>query len=443
MQLQANYRSLLSIALPLALFQLVQNIIGFTDTVFLGRVGVVEFNACGIASMFYLVLMMVGYGLSRGAQILIARRAGEGDYRTLGLVADHLLVIEGLMAVGLFVITRFASRWLLPLFIQSDEILAAAFQYLDYRAYGIFFSLWGFVLLAIYSGVGRTKIITYVTFVLASVNIFLNYGLIFGAFGLPQMGIAGAGLASTIAELVSGLVGLAYLLRDPMRQQLNLFQFKDIQWRLVRRLWRVSMPLVVQFLVGLGGWFVFFTFIENLGATALAVSIVLKWIYQFFAIPSWSIASAVNSVASNLVGQRNFVATLTSIRRATQLSIATTLVPVALLYVFAQPIASIFTDNLDIVAGTVDMIPLIIGIITTCSVGAVAFNGLIGVGATRVSMICEVVGVALYLIYAYSIINYFNAGLGLVWCAELIYWTVLFFFSVIYLLRGRWQSNVI
>jgi len=440
MRLTANYKSILKIALPLLMFQLVQNIIGFTDTVFLGRVGVVEFNACGITSMFYLVLMMMGYGVSRGAQIIIARRAGEEDYNKLGRAFDHLLIVEGALATALFLFLYYFAGQLLPWFIQSPDILAAGEEYLYYRSWGIFFSLWGFVMLALYAGVGRTQVIFYITLLMAVVNIFLNYSLIFGHFGFPEMGIGGAGLASTISEGVSGLFGLIFLIFDPLRKKIKLFRFGRVRWHLIQKMIRLSMPLVLQFMFGLGGWFLFFTFIENMGPTPLAVSIVIKWIYQFFSIGSWSVASSINSIASNLVGQRKFKATLLSIRKSVIVSVGFTLVLLLILFLFPDYLTSIFTDDMTIITASRQLIPILGLIILMMSVSVIIFNGIVGVGATHVSLLYEVIAVVIYISYAYWVVNIMEGSLILVWCAEFIYWTILFVFSLYYLLKGKWKK---
>lgn len=443
MQLTASYKSILKIAGPLMLFQLVQNIIGFTDTIFLGRVGVTEFNACGISSMFYLVLMMLGYGLSRGGQILIARRAGENNYEKVGLVTDHLVIVEMIMATIIFLLLFFCAPFLLSLFIQTPEILEAGLIYLDYRSYGIFFSVWGFAMLAFYAGIGKTKIIVYITLVMATFNIFLNYALIFGAFGFPQMGIGGAGLASTIAEGASGLFGLIYLLLDKTIKQYKVFEFKGIKKELIVKMLVLSAPLVIQFLIGLGGWFVFFTFIENMGAAALAVSIVVKWLYQFIGIPAWSIASAINSVASNLVGQKAFEDTSLSIKRAIFMSIMLTGFLASIVFIFPNQLAGIFTTDTNVIAQTIEMLPLLFVISMFCAASTVIFNGLVGVGATNISLLIETVGVISYLSYAYIIINWMNGGLVLAWCSEIIYWSILLIFSIWYMKLGKWKKSEI
>ncbi len=423
------------------LFNFVQSAIGFTDTIFLGRVGVIEMSACGIMAIYYLVFVMIGFGISRAAQILIARRMGAKRYDEIGEVTDHLFILEMITAVILFMILHFGSSYIVPWFIQSQDILTAGRDYLSYRSYGIFFSLLAFVLLAMYTGVGKTRAIIVVTVVLALVNVVLNYTLIFGKFGFEPMGIAGAGLASTLSELVSTVAGLIYLIFDPLRKKLQLFKFKKLDIDLMKRLLKLSIPLVFQFLVGLGGWFIFFTFIENLGEQALAISVVLRWLYTFYMIPAIGAASAVNTLVSNSIGQENYELAKLSIKKCISYSVILTVLSITSMFLFPEAIANIFTDDLSIIKETPKLYWILGLILTVCSVSTVLFNGLMGAGATNVSLLIEAVAVVLYLSYAFIIVNVMGKGLGYAWFSECVYWTLLLLFTVLYFYTGRWRTH--
>ena len=214
MVLNASYKGIWKVAYPIIIGSLAQNLIGLTDIVFLGRVGEVELGASGLVSIYYIVLVMIGFGISRGGQILIARRAGQKKYDEIGSVIHNLLYIEMLVAGILFLFLAFLSPIILKFFINYNDIYEASLAYLNYRVYSIPFSFFSFVIMALYIGIGRTRVIATITTILFLVNICFNYSLIFGKFGLPEMGIAGAGLASTIAEVVSTFAGLIYILND-------------------------------------------------------------------------------------------------------------------------------------------------------------------------------------------------------------------------------------
>ena len=89
MKTTIKYREIWKIAYPIILGSVVQNIISVTDTAFLGRVGEVELGASAIGGVFYLTLIMLGFGFSIGTQIIVARRLGENKHSEIGKIVEH------------------------------------------------------------------------------------------------------------------------------------------------------------------------------------------------------------------------------------------------------------------------------------------------------------------------------------------------------------------
>ncbi|HQV00999.1 MAG TPA: MATE family efflux transporter, partial [Bacteroidia bacterium] len=102
MKVTTTYNQILKIALPITLGGVAQTILNLTDTAFLARVGEVELGAAAIGGVFYFVLVMLGYALGTGAQIIISRRAGEGNTGAIGIVFDHTLILLAGFGVLLF-----------------------------------------------------------------------------------------------------------------------------------------------------------------------------------------------------------------------------------------------------------------------------------------------------------------------------------------------------
>ena len=440
MQLNASYKSIWKIAYPIILGSLAPNVIGLMDTIFLGRVGEIEQGACGLISLYYLVPVMLGLGLSRGAQILIARRAGENQHEKIGVITSNLLYMELFGALVLCLVVALFSPYILYVFISSQAIYDASLVYLEYRVYGLPFSFFAFVAMALYMGIGRTNIIAWVMGISCVVNIFLDYALIFGAFGFPEMGIAGAGLASTTAEVVAMVFALAYMLYDKEIKKFNIFDFRKPKFPLIRHISVISTPLMVQYLIGMGGWFVFLSLIEKMGERALAISVVLKIIYTFYSAPAWGFASAANSLVSNIIGQKKYQQVMVAINRSTILSFITTVVPCATLVFFPELILSVFTKDMEVILGAKSVILVLIMVILACSISNVIFNGIMGTGATFFSLVTETFSMFVYLGYAYVIVNALHLGLSYVWGSEFIYWLLLVIIGVAYLKSGKWKK---
>jgi Na+-driven multidrug efflux pump len=113
-----------------------EQMIGMTDTAFLGRVGEIELGASAIAGVYYLAIFMMAFGFSIGAQILIARRNGEGNYKEIGPIFYQGIYFLLAMAVILFTFSIVFSPYILKNIISSPHIYDAAESYIHWRVYG-------------------------------------------------------------------------------------------------------------------------------------------------------------------------------------------------------------------------------------------------------------------------------------------------------------------
>ena len=259
MQLDLSYRQIWKISAPIMLGSAAQNVIALSDAVLLYHKGEIEFAAIGFAGVFYITIAAIGYSFSRGGQIIIARRMGEQKPWAVGHIFHTMLLFELALALLMWAFMRYGTPWFFAFFLDhSPEIYRKSLEYIHYRSYGVFFSYSGIALISLYSGIARPGIILADTVVLAVVNLVLNYGLIFGAFGLPAMGIGGSGLASSIAEAVAFVVFVTYMLFDKKTRPMRIFTWPRPDWPLTRQQLNLALPVVANAAVGQGSW-VFFS----------------------------------------------------------------------------------------------------------------------------------------------------------------------------------------
>ncbi|MEM9992281.1 MAG: MATE family efflux transporter, partial [Bacteroidota bacterium] len=265
MKLNTSHRQIISISLPIMLGSATQNVIALSDSIFLYHVSEVDFASIGFVGIFYMIVAAIGYGISRGGQVLIARRAGENQAHQIGNTFYSMVAFELVLAVMLFLFMQYVCPYFFWYVVESEAIYTKSLEYLEYRSWGVFFSYLGVSIIALYTGVARTTFIIVDTIILALVNILLNYSLIYGYFGMPQMGIAGAGLASTLAEVVAFIVFVIYVISDKPARQYALFKKPTINIDLIKSQLILSVPIVAQAFVGLGSWFLFFSIVEKMG----------------------------------------------------------------------------------------------------------------------------------------------------------------------------------
>ena len=338
MQLKTSYRQILSISTPIMLGSAAQNVVALSDSVFLYHQGEVDFAAIGFVGVFYLIIAAIGYGFSKGGQIMIARRMGEKSYGEIGRTFYAMVYFELALAFVMFLFMQYGCYYFFQLFVDSEAIFTKSLAYLEYRSWGVFFSYTGVAIIALYTGVARTTFIIIDTTILALVNIVLNYGLIFGEFGLPAMGIAGAGLASTIAEVVAFVLFIIYIIFDKKANLYKLFTLPKVDFAIISQIYKLSSPIVVQAIVGMGSWFVFFSIIENLGERPLAITNLIRMVYLLLSIPTWGFASGVNTMVSNFIGAQKRQAVLPIIIKTAKICTLTTIVFAVPVIFFPQEI---------------------------------------------------------------------------------------------------------
>lgn len=112
-----------------------EQLVNFTDSVFLGHISQVELGASALASMYYTAIYMLGFGFSLGLQVVIARRNGEGRYAEIGKVFYQRLIFLTLFAGAVFIVSLLFSAGLLRRLIASDEVYRATVEYLRWRDY--------------------------------------------------------------------------------------------------------------------------------------------------------------------------------------------------------------------------------------------------------------------------------------------------------------------
>ena len=433
-----TYSRIWQVAYPIILGSVAQNLIIFTDTAFLGRVGEIALGASAIGGLFYLAIIMLGFGFGTGAQIIIARRLGEGKLKEIGEVVVHSFVFLSFLAVLAFLIIEYGSVVLLKQLINSHAIYIGAVDFLQIRAFGIFFAFINITFRSFYVGIAKTKVITYTTIVLAVVNIILDYALIFGNLGMPEMGIRGAALASVLAEVSAMMFFLFYTFIYVDYKSYDLFCFSKFSWQKLQKIFKISIPMMIQQFVSLSVWFVFFIFVEKIGEMALAVSNIIRSIYVLAMVPIWGFATTTNTLVSNIIGQKRQDEVMSLIIKITVLCFSSVLFLVSMGLFFPRLIMEIYTNNNDLIELGVPALYIVSIGALLLSIGFVMFSGVSGTGKTNVSLIIEIVVLSLYVSYSYVVIIVFNSNITGAWTSEIIYGLFLSLVSWAYLKSNRW-----
>ena len=431
------------IGLPILLSLLAQNIIQVIDTAFLGRVGEVELGASALAGIIYIAIYTIGFGFSMGSQILIGRRNGEKNYNQIGEIVIQGILFLFIPAILLIFAFKMGLTELLLGIFKSDNISGAVSDYLDWRVYGFVFSFANSCFRAFYIGVAQTRVLLTSSIVMAIVNIILDYALIFGHFGLPEMGIGGAALASVIAEISATVFYIIYTRR---KIDLEKYGFTKItfKWSVIKRVLDISIYMMIQYMLSIITWMMFFVFIENyLGERPLAITNIIRSLYTILTLPANALSSAVNTLVSNTIGANKKGQVLDLIKRTSIRSLFSMLIIDLLVAIITSLFLHVYTNDAALISETISPLYVLLATLPIYSVGTIAFSGLSGTGNTRTALAFEIVAICFYFGYSWLIIAHLQLSVNWAWTTELVYWGLLLISSVVYLRSKKWMKKVI
>jgi len=444
MRLNTSYRQILTIAAPIMIGSAAQNIITLTDRIFLFQLGVDDFASIGFVSVFYLIVAAIGFGFSRGGQILIAQKAGANEFKEAGRIFHSVFLFELFISILMFIFLAWGSYWFFSMIVDSEVVFTKSMDYLYTRKWGVFFSYTGVALVSLYTGIARPKFLIFDTFVLAIVNIVLDYVLIYGHYGFPQMGIAGAGLASTIAEIVAFIVFVIYMFWDKKIQKYEIFRWPKWDKKLVKKQYNISFPLVIQPLIGLGSWFLFMGIIENLGEEALAITILAQMVYLVLSIPAWGFSAGIGTMVGGFIGHKKRQAVIPIIWKTASFSFWITMVFTIAFVAFPHEILSpiLGKESFDLITKSQPIFYVLAGILAVFSTGSVIYSGVSGVGASGYALRIQFFSVLFYLIYIYILVEYTDVHLAWIWAVEIFYWVIVISWSLRYLYKRKWYGKL-
>ncbi len=426
-----TYKKIWLIDLPVMVSLLMEQLINLTDSIFLGHVGQIELGASALAAMYYMVVYMLGFGFSVGAQVVIAQRNGEGRHGETGKVFFQGLYFLSAFAIVAFVLSKIFSPALLRLFISSDEVWRATVEYIRWRDFSFLFAFPLLAIRAFFIGTTRTRILTYNAIVMVACNVVFNYLLIFGGMGFPRMGIGGAALGSSLASLV-GLIFMAVYMR--LRTELMRPEF-DL--RLSLRLLGVSAWTMVRQFFCTAPWLLFFLAIEHLGEVELAAANVVRSVSMIFFVVVTSFATTMVSLTGNLIGAGRAVEVMATGRRVMALNYALGLPLIALAFIFSGGLLRVFTDDAAVVMTA--FAPFCV-MLSTFLISVPAYtwcNTVIGTGNTRMAFMIQIATIAVYLAYLFTLTRSPAIPLWVYWTAEQLYVLMLLGLSRIFLSRSQ------
>lgn len=339
------YKRNLSLAIPVMITQAGQMVVQFADNIMVGQLGTSQFAGVGFANALFSMGLVFCTCFTQGLIPFIGQSYGRGEHGKVSEYFTNGILLNALMCIAVMAIMM-AAVPLMDYMGQDPRILGYAREYYRIMVWSLAPFIIFYVLRALTEGVGNTKYTMYITVFCNVLNIFLNWVLIFGHFGVEAMGVEGAAWATFISRCAMLGIGIAILLSGKLYKRylgdirfraLNFSQFKDVM--------KTSFPMSFQGLVEvttfsiagiMAGWF---------GEVAMAAHQASQTIITFSFMVAQGVGVAATIRVSHQYGERRFADARKAGFAASHISIALMALAGITFILFNDVIPYIFTQD--------------------------------------------------------------------------------------------------
>ena len=408
----AILRRILLISLPAALETFLISLIGLIDTMMVGTRGTEALAAVSLCQQPVFITMAVSFGLNAGITAIISRRRGEDnavDARNTMKQAIIVSVIVGGLITLLSIIL--ARPFLILTGAKADTIDYAVTYFRIVSSILIF----NYIRVGICAGLraeGSTKI-TLITNIIANVvNVFLNYCLINGNLGFPELGVTGAAIATVIGNMTAFIVAILVLIYRNGFLKLKIKESWKPDKECINRLVKVSMPAFIEQLFMRFGFYIIAVIVNNLGTMVVAENAIISGVISLaFSITDGFAIGCAAKVGESL-GENKRALAFAYARISQALSFILGIFMVTIIFLFREPVSYLFSDDIDVINGASGVLMFAVFVIFPQSLQWVTTGALRGAGDVKFTARTSMISVAV-IRPLFSFLLCYPIGLGL------------------------------
>ena len=408
----------LAIMLPALLELLLSHLFTMVDTIMLGRseISAVAIAAVGLTNNPTNLVRSILIALNVGTTAGVAWAVGAGDQKSAGQIARNALMLNAIVgAAAAAVVYGFAGSIVAFMGAGADTFEYAR-QYLQIIAMGMLPLSMTFAITAGLRGVGQTKLPMKYNLIANMLNVVGNYVLIYGKFGLPKMGVAGAALSTTLSQVLGFFLAIytAFHADTPVRMRLDRFWRLRVKW--IRRILNVGMTSMLEQLIMQIGFIIFARQVSGLGTLVFAAHQIGLSINGLSWMPGQAFGVAATTLTGQSLGAGEKEKATDFVRLIHRMSLCGAALIAALFVLGSRMIASLYTTDPEVIRMSGGVLKLIAlgmpGICTQLPIAA----GLRGARDTKFPLMASMAGIWIFrVILAPAFIYTLGWGLTGAW----------------------------
>ena len=433
-------KAVFMLSIPMILEMLMESIFALVDIIFVSRVSVNAVATIGLTEAVISLVYAVAIGLSMAATAVVARRIGEKDNEGANQAAVQVIFLGIFVAAIISVIGIMYPKEILSLMGAESDLIAEGYGYTQVLLGGNVTIMLLFLINAIFRGAGDASIAMWTLVLSNGLNIILDPIFIFGLGPVPEFGVQGAAIATTIGRGTAVIAQLIILFYGWSRIKIA---FKDLVLRIavLINIIKVSLGGIGQFLIGTSSWVFLIRIMSEFGSDVLAGYTIAIRVMMFTFMPSWGMSNA----AATLVGQNLGAGKPDRAEKSVWITgkyNAIFMVLVSLVYlVFAPEILNWFSEETEVVKYGALCLQVIAAGYVFYAYGMVIIQAFNGAGDTRTPTYINFVCFWLFqLPLAYLLAISFEVGPLGVYLAIVLAETLIAIIGIILFKKGKWKE---
>jgi MATE family multidrug resistance protein len=346
----SNTKSLIKLAYPILIAQLIQNLMGFVDIVMAGRVSAVDMAAVAVANSIWLPLILTVYGVIMALAAIVSQLAGSNNFKAISKQTYQTAWIAlalGLSLIGLYYLL---APIIAPIVDLEGNLKPLLFDYLRYIVWGAPGYCLYLVLRNYSEGLSYTKPTMIISVIGLLVNIPANYVFIYGEFGAPALGGAGCGIATAMVYWAMFISMLIYTFSSKVLKQASLFEkFYLPNWIEIKHILALGIPIALSLLFEVSLFAIVAIILVPFGAQVVAShQIALNFSGLIFMVPL-SLAMATTIKVGFAIGDNNHQQAKDFTKHSIILGLLLAVFTATITVLFRVPIVSFYTTELPVI----------------------------------------------------------------------------------------------
>ena len=395
---------------------------GMINMIMVGKLSSAAIATVGLTNQPFMLLLAVFAAVNIGTTTLVAWNIGAGHVEKLSSITRQILIVNTILGIIISIIGVIFAREIVLFMGANADTIKDATLYFQIVASGLVFQAVTMGITASLRGAGETKLPMLYNIASALINVFGNYVLIYGKFGFPVWGVAGAAASTTISRILACLAGL-YIIYISHKSKIHISRKENykMDFGIIKQVFSIGLPAALEQFVIQGGLMMFARTVSSLGTAGFAAHQIGINISGLAFAPSMAFGVATTTLVGQSLGANDKEKAQKFADVVHHMSIAVACVIGLMFLLFSYPLAHLYTQDLTVAA----MSSVVLKILAFAQPGQSTQLSLAGVlrgaGDTMYPLYASIFGIWIFrVVVAYIFVSIFHWGLVGAWVALVI-----------------------